>query len=102
MSELPKQSASVPVSRSPLTTEMIKQLGGIRPMTVASDEVYVFGEWSKGGYPVEISRQPRDMSMYTTCRWQMRLFGFTCIEEPTAYGVFRLLNSLGVTTEQPQ
>ena len=82
----------------PLTSEAIEALGGVRPMAVASEIVYVFGEWQAGLYPVVLRMSScRDaFARDVVARWEMRIFGFACIEEPTQGGLTHLLKKLGV------
>lgn len=51
---------SAPVDAVVSTAVWLRELGAVRPMAVASDEVLVLGKWCDGHYPIMWKRY-RDM-----------------------------------------
>ena len=80
----------------PLTPEFIRRHGGIRPMA-ASEDIYVFGKWKSGNYPIEVTRRRREVGIVS--KWELRLFGFACLDEPNGKGLVRLLALIDTAVE---
>src|SRR3972149_1839032 len=83
------------------TTDWLRELGAVRPMSCVSDEVFVLGSWHEGHYPISwqrvYDRISRDfsgnlLSPEPTEQWH--LFGFAIHESLTKSACERILSQL--------
>lgn len=88
----------------PIDGTWLRAIGGIRPMAVASDTVYCFGEWSGGYYPLELYLVYRDEDgrrNHDPHQWIVHV-GPTKLanEHPTRADVRTLLRAMGVELKE--
>lgn len=68
IASLPKMTLrdyAAELDETPLTGKSCRDHGGVRPMAVAADEVFVFGKFSYGHYPIEVRRTPKNNKRFT-------------------------------------
>lgn len=90
------------------TASWLRELGAIRPMASAGDEVLVLGQWHDGLYPIEWRRFrdtiTRDASGNLVNREpieQWRIFGFLTHDTVTQADCERILRAIEQRTSQP-
>lgn len=86
------------------TGKWLRELGAIRPMAPASDEVLVLGKWRDGHYPIQwqyhrarSQRNYNEPSTVVAASESWSLFGFMVLSDLTKADCERILRATGDT-----
>lgn len=93
--------STAPVDVDVSASKWLREMGAVRPMAPAANEVLVLGRWRDGHYPIEWQRYydklSRDMAGNLTTREpieQWRIFGVLVCEQMTKTDCERILRQV--------